>query len=145
ILAVLEFLDVIGQTTLAHLFSILQGGAGRGGVVLQSRDQLIHVFFQHVRPNNKHYFVASLHVISNYLVASLQTASESVVPEADSALEASRSARKSASRLFLNFTSRFIRLVLAIKPVHRPRDAFVQNHVYSLFSQVESFIDAGEL
>jgi hypothetical protein len=33
-------------------------------MALQRCDQLVHVFFQQVRPYDKHYFIASLHVVS---------------------------------------------------------------------------------
>src|SRR6185437_4464621 len=56
------------QAAFAHLLSVLYGGPCGGGVVLHGGNQLVHVLLHQVRPHNEHYFVASLHVISESFV-----------------------------------------------------------------------------
>src|SRR5579864_8016297 len=85
VLAVRKFLNVIRQPAFSHLFRVLYRCPGRGGMALQRCDELVHVFFQQVRPHDKHHFIRSLHFVSKlistwYLVFSRKLAAVSLFP-----------------------------------------------------------------
>src|SRR6185503_8207934 len=127
ILAVGKFLDVIRQAAFSHLLCVLYRCPGRGGMALQRCNQLVHVFFQQVRPYDKHHFIASLHVVSKlekssvvsiwYLAASSQP------------FHLSHAACIFETEPSTNYQIRSTALVviLPVKPVHRDQNALIHN------------------
>src|SRR6185503_4579222 len=59
----MELAHGVGQAALAHLLDILHLSARRGDCVLQRGDQFVLVLFRHIRPDNKHQFISTIHCI----------------------------------------------------------------------------------
>src|SRR5271166_1872419 len=56
-----EFAHGVGQTALAHAVHTFYATGGRGHGGLQIRNQLVQIFVRHIRPDNKHQLISTIH------------------------------------------------------------------------------------
>src|SRR5581483_4739870 len=62
--SILESADHIRQPPLAQPFHALHIAAGRGDLVFQRGNQFVEILVRHIRPNDKHQFISTIHSAS---------------------------------------------------------------------------------
>src|SRR2546423_216038 len=56
--------DGVSQAALAHTLDLFHRAPRRGNRRLQSSNQLVLLFLRHIRPDNKHQFISTIHCAS---------------------------------------------------------------------------------
>ena len=70
--AIVKLTHGVGQTALAHLLHTFYRASHRGGGSFQSRNKFVLVLFRHVRTDNKHQFISTIHHLSQLAASSFR-------------------------------------------------------------------------